>query len=86
MCFAEHHGLTFLAVLIKCSPILEKLELEIDIGHNYCYENETCSGILEKYSDVWLVHMKELEIQSFSNLKREMEFVKFILATSPVAS
>ncbi|KAM0017573.1 putative FBD domain-containing protein [Helianthus debilis subsp. tardiflorus] len=83
MCFDEDHGLTSLAVLIECSPILEKLELEIDIEPNHCYENETCSGILEKCPDVWLVHMKELEIQSFINLKREMEFVKFIMARSP---
>ncbi|KAI7734722.1 hypothetical protein M8C21_015429, partial [Ambrosia artemisiifolia] len=83
MCFADDHGLTFLAVLIKCSPNLEKIELEINTGHSCCYENEICCGKLEEYPDLWLESLKELEIRFFRNLKREMEFVKFILARSP---
>ncbi|KAJ0885184.1 putative FBD domain, F-box-like domain superfamily protein [Helianthus annuus] len=79
ICFIDDHGLTFLAVLIKCSPNLEKIELEICIVDYY----EICCGILEEYSDVRLEHLKELEITCFRNLKHEMEFVKFILARSP---
>ncbi|KAF5768848.1 putative F-box domain-containing protein [Helianthus annuus] len=79
ICFVDDHGLTFLAVLIKCSPNLEKIELEICIVDH----NEICCGILEEYSDVRLEHLKELEIMCFSNLKHAMEFVKFILARSP---
>ncbi|KAJ0701459.1 hypothetical protein HanOQP8_Chr10g0379611 [Helianthus annuus] len=71
MDFADHRLFTFLVVLIKCSPNLEKIVLEI------------CCGILEKYSDVRLEQMQELEIHYFSNLKHEMEFVKLIMASSP---
>ncbi|KAJ0531238.1 putative F-box domain, FBD domain, leucine-rich repeat domain superfamily [Helianthus annuus] len=81
ICFVDDHGLTFLVVLIKCSPNLEKIELEID--DCIVDDNEICYGILEEYSDVRLEHLKELEIMCFRNLKHEMEFVKFILARSP---
>ncbi|KAJ0881155.1 putative F-box domain, FBD domain, F-box-like domain superfamily protein [Helianthus annuus] len=81
MDFADHRLFTFLVVLIKCSPNLEKIVLEIDdcIGD----DEEICCGILEKYSDVRLEHLQELEIHYFSNLKHEMEFVKLIMASSP---
>ncbi|KAJ0523430.1 putative F-box domain, FBD domain, leucine-rich repeat domain superfamily [Helianthus annuus] len=81
ICFVDDHGLTFLVVLIKCSPNLEKIELEID--DCIVDDNEICCGILEEYSDVRLEHLKEFEIMCFRNLKHEMEFVKFILARSP---
>ncbi|KAM0017569.1 putative F-box domain, FBD domain, leucine-rich repeat domain superfamily [Helianthus debilis subsp. tardiflorus] len=71
MDFADHRLFTFLVVLIKCSPNLEKIVLVI------------CCGILENYSDVRLEHLQELEIHYFSNLKHEMEFVKLIMASSP---
>ncbi|MFS8031596.1 putative FBD domain, leucine-rich repeat domain superfamily, F-box-like domain superfamily [Helianthus anomalus] len=44
---------------------------------------EEQSRILEEYSDVWLEHLKELEIKLFGNRKPELEFMKFILARSP---
>ncbi|KAM0017571.1 putative F-box domain, leucine-rich repeat domain superfamily, F-box-like domain superfamily [Helianthus debilis subsp. tardiflorus] len=73
--------LTFLAVLLKCSPNLEHIELEAETGYND--ENEIYSGILEKYSDVWMEHLKELVIYYFNNSKPSMEFVKFIMSRSP---
>ncbi|KAI7734723.1 hypothetical protein M8C21_015430, partial [Ambrosia artemisiifolia] len=81
MSLDDDHHLTFLALLIKCSPNLEEIVLEAQMG--YKDENEICSGILEKYSDVWLENMKELKIAYFNNSKPFMEFVKFILARSP---
>uniref|UniRef100_A0A251TPU3 Putative FBD domain-containing protein n=1 Tax=Helianthus annuus TaxID=4232 RepID=A0A251TPU3_HELAN len=79
--FGDDHGLIFLLILIKCSPNLEKIEL--DIAEGIGDDNETLFGILEKYSDVRLEHLKELEIHYFSNLKHEMELVTVILARSP---
>ncbi|KAI7724943.1 hypothetical protein M8C21_005496 [Ambrosia artemisiifolia] len=67
----DGNGLAFLLLLIKCSPNLEKIKLV------------KCSILWEEYSDVWLEHLNELEIECFRNSKREMEFVKFILARSP---
>ncbi|MFS7981130.1 hypothetical protein Hanom_Chr10g00947361 [Helianthus anomalus] len=46
-------------------------------------ENKIYSGILEKYSDVWMEHLKELVIYNFNNSKPSMEFVKFIMYRSP---
>ncbi|MFS7983655.1 putative FBD domain-containing protein [Helianthus anomalus] len=78
MWFADGHGLAFLLVLIKCSPNLEKIKLEV-INVEY-------PVVWEEYSDVWLEHLNELEIICFSNSKHEIEFVKFILARSPKLS
>ncbi|KAJ0744980.1 putative F-box domain, leucine-rich repeat domain superfamily, F-box-like domain superfamily [Helianthus annuus] len=79
------HGndhLTFLVVLLKCSPNLEHIVLEAaELG--YKDENKIYSGILEKYSDVWMEHLKELVIYNFNNSKPSMEFVKFIISRSP---
>ncbi|KAI3761267.1 hypothetical protein L1987_51679 [Smallanthus sonchifolius] len=80
MCFVDGYGLGFLLVLIKCSPNLEKIKLKIDWDHD-CYEEYPV--VWEEYSDVWLEHLNELEIECFSNSTPEMEFVKFILARSP---
>ncbi|KAJ0523435.1 putative leucine-rich repeat domain superfamily [Helianthus annuus] len=81
MCLDGDDHLTFLAVLLKCSPNLEHIELEAKLG--YKDENEIYSGILEKYSDVWMEHLKELVIYNFNNSKPSMEFVKFIIVRSP---
>ncbi|XP_035842711.1 uncharacterized protein LOC110924093 [Helianthus annuus] len=78
--FADDYGLTFLAVLIKCSPNLEKLKIVSDTK-DHCDERESVK--LREYSHVWLEHLNELEIKYFTNKKQEMEFVKFILAKSP---
>ncbi|XP_076902577.1 F-box/FBD/LRR-repeat protein At1g13570-like [Bidens hawaiensis] len=80
MCLAEGYGLTILLILIKCSPNLEKIKLEA-MCHHDCVEEHSIAW--EEYSDVWLEHLNELEIDYFYNSKREMEFVKFILARSP---
>ncbi|KAJ0523431.1 putative FBD domain, F-box-like domain superfamily protein [Helianthus annuus] len=79
--FGDDHGLIFLLILIKCSPNLEKIELNIAEGIGD--DNETWFGILEKYSDVRLEHLQELEIHRFRNLEHEMELVTVILARSP---
>ncbi|KAM0058866.1 putative FBD domain, leucine-rich repeat domain superfamily, F-box-like domain superfamily [Helianthus debilis subsp. tardiflorus] len=79
-------GLTFLLVLFKCSPNLERIKLEVDTDEDFdkgTLKLEEYSVIFENYSDVWLEHLNELKIQHFSNLKPELELVKFILARSP---
>ncbi|KAI7732064.1 hypothetical protein M8C21_011362 [Ambrosia artemisiifolia] len=91
MSFHDGYGLTFLAVLIKSSPNLEKIELKIDPEHDICdliddpeiYEQYHSYVWLDHLSDLWLEHPNEMKIEYFSNLEPEMEFVKFILARSP---
>ncbi|KAJ0432730.1 putative FBD domain-containing protein [Helianthus annuus] len=51
-------------------------EMESDVLEEY-------SVTLEKYSDVWLEHLKELEISYFKHVKPVLELVKFILVRSP---
>ncbi|KAJ0667129.1 putative FBD domain, leucine-rich repeat domain superfamily [Helianthus annuus] len=82
--FNDGYGLTFVAVLIKCSPNLEKIVLEM--GDDDEIESdvlEEYSVTLEKYSDVWLEHLKELEIRDFEYVEPVLELVKFILVRSP---
>ncbi|XP_076910046.1 F-box/FBD/LRR-repeat protein At1g13570-like [Bidens hawaiensis] len=84
--FGDGYGLPFLCVLIKYSPSLEKIKLQVGSGHYDETEPdklEEYSVILEKYPDVWLEHLNELEIIFFENSKLEMEFVKFIVVRSP---
>ncbi|XP_076895551.1 F-box/FBD/LRR-repeat protein At1g13570-like [Bidens hawaiensis] len=80
--YNDGYGLTFLAILIKNSPNLEEIELEVQSGF---FSNEEYHwGIwLEYLKDVWLEHLIELTIFHFSNLEPELKFVKFILARSP---
>ncbi|KAJ0631834.1 hypothetical protein HanLR1_Chr17g0658371 [Helianthus annuus] len=84
--FVDYDGLTFIAILLKCSPNLEKMELEVDTDEDSDKETlklEEYSIIFENYSDVWLEHLNELKIQHFRNFNPELELVKFILARSP---
>ncbi|KAJ0680368.1 putative FBD domain, F-box-like domain superfamily protein [Helianthus annuus] len=80
ICFLQGYGLTFLLILVKCSPNLEKIKLEIDWDVS---GYKKYSVVWKEYSDVWLENLSELEIEGFNNLKPEMEFVKFILVRSP---
>ncbi|KAK1422290.1 hypothetical protein QVD17_25295 [Tagetes erecta] len=79
-CLYDRYGLAFLLALIRSSPNLEKLKIEIS-WHNESDDDYSVGW--EKYSDVWLEHLTELQISDFGNAKPEMEFVKFILARSP---
>ncbi|KAJ0667133.1 putative FBD domain, leucine-rich repeat domain superfamily, F-box-like domain superfamily [Helianthus annuus] len=79
-------GLTFLVVLLKCSPNLERINLETDGDEELDVEPvdlEDYSDIFEEYSDVWLEHLNELKFKYFRNYKPELELAKFILARSP---
>ncbi|XP_076895548.1 F-box/FBD/LRR-repeat protein At1g13570-like [Bidens hawaiensis] len=80
MSFHDGYGLDFLALLIKSSPNLEKIELWIDSNE---YEKYHSDVWLEHLSEVWLEHLIELQIVYIRKLDPELEFVKFILARSP---
>ncbi|XP_076903898.1 F-box/FBD/LRR-repeat protein At1g13570-like [Bidens hawaiensis] len=67
------------AFLIRSSPNLEKLKLMI--------YPDLYFGRLDKaesYSDMWLEHLNELEIEICSWRKNRLDLVKLILAKSPV--
>ncbi|KAJ0754194.1 putative FBD domain, leucine-rich repeat domain superfamily, F-box-like domain superfamily [Helianthus annuus] len=88
LCFGPSNGCAFLGVLLKCSPNLEKIKIEIETDDGYDEiesgnREEEFSLLLEKYSDVWLEHLSELEILYYRNVKLELDLLKFILARSP---
>ena len=51
---------------------------------DYESEDEMLFFTPPDYSGIWLENLKELEIDNFSNIEREVEFVKLILAKSPL--
>ncbi|KAI7742913.1 hypothetical protein M8C21_008718, partial [Ambrosia artemisiifolia] len=85
-CVSINHkyGFPFLFLLIRSSPNLEKLKLDV-----FCIdrhdEDEIASFTLKDYSDIiMLEHLNELEILDFNNVEIELDFVKLIMAKSPV--
>ncbi|GJV80982.1 F-box/FBD/LRR-repeat protein-like protein [Tanacetum coccineum] len=84
ICFVYDVGLCILVLLIRSSPNLEKLKVEIG-EHDYNFEEcEANFFTLKNYSHIWLKHLKELEIMKFGNRDNELDFVKLILDKSPV--
>ncbi|KAM0060447.1 putative FBD domain, leucine-rich repeat domain superfamily [Helianthus debilis subsp. tardiflorus] len=83
MSFVEGSRSALLSVLIKCSPNLERIYLHMawrSEGH------EEYPAVKDEYSNVWLEHLKKLDILFFSHshgMEFLMEFVKFILVRSP---
>ncbi|XP_071718680.1 F-box/FBD/LRR-repeat protein At1g13570-like [Rutidosis leptorrhynchoides] len=123
ICFLEDAYLQFLILIIRSSPNLEKLKLQVplncpvslishvikknietipftlifkvaklatqmlceDTGHwmNFI-EDENYTVPMQEYSDIRLEHLIELEIEDFENKNPDLDFVKLILAKSPV--
>ncbi|MFS7982139.1 putative F-box domain, FBD domain, F-box-like domain superfamily protein [Helianthus anomalus] len=78
-CMAYEYRILCYALLIRSSPNLEKLKLVIFCDLRY--------GLFEKrenYSDMWLEHLNELEIELWTKRRYRLDFVKLILAKSPV--
>ncbi|XP_076882875.1 F-box/FBD/LRR-repeat protein At1g13570-like [Bidens hawaiensis] len=83
ICFIHSCGLLIIALLIKNSPNLEKLKLEIlDDSWVEIYERRDLFT-LEDDSNIWLEHLNELEIVNMIYRDVELDFVKLILAKSP---
>ncbi|KAI3763940.1 hypothetical protein L2E82_13938 [Cichorium intybus] len=72
VCFQKQDELSSVLCVISSSPNLEKIELEVNLD------------LKDAYSGLKLDNLKELEITSFRNYAPEMEFVKLIMAKSPV--
>ncbi|GKB37186.1 F-box/FBD/LRR-repeat protein-like protein, partial [Tanacetum coccineum] len=83
ICFV-YVGLRILVLLIRSSPNLEKLKVEIG-EHDYNFEECEANFFTQKnYLHIWLEHLKELEVMEFGNRDNELDFVKLILAKSPM--
>lgn len=85
MCHVDICGLPFIVYLIRSSPNLEKLELQYQYIYPERFSRDKIRTVApQDYSGIQLEHLKELVIDHFAYLKHEMEFVKFILAKSPM--
>ncbi|GJX19732.1 F-box/FBD/LRR-repeat protein-like protein [Tanacetum coccineum] len=90
--FTQKCGLSFLVLLIRNSPNLEKLEIdnreldEDDSGmeDELCTEDELYSFTVDSYPDIWLEHLNEVHFRGFKDWGNELNFLKLILAKSPV--
>ena len=49
-----------------------------------CTEEELYSFTVDSYSDIWLEHLNEVHFKGFKDWGNELNFVKLILAKSPV--
>nr|GEW11752.1 hypothetical protein [Tanacetum cinerariifolium] len=81
--------LSVLVLVIKSSPNLEKLKIDYrKLGFftecGLFTHDDICSFSLKDYADIWLEHLNELHIRSFRNKGNELNFVKLILAKSPM--
>ncbi|CAI9278688.1 unnamed protein product [Lactuca saligna] len=85
VCFLEQDELSDALSVIRSSPNLEKIKIEPCLKHELCYR-ETCKDLLDlqDYSGINLDHLEELEITSVHNSAPEMEFLKLIMAMSPL--
>nr|GEZ95643.1 hypothetical protein [Tanacetum cinerariifolium] len=71
------------------SPNLEKLRvqqiIDDEIGQNILHLPSTVLFTsFEEYQDIWLGHLKELEVTNFNTMTEEWSFLKLILAKSPM--
>ncbi|CAH1416816.1 unnamed protein product [Lactuca virosa] len=79
VCFHNQNELSSILCVINSSPNLEKIKLKmIRPDRQYTMLD------LQDYSGINLDHLKELEIISFHKYTPEMEFVKLIMAKSPL--
>ncbi|KAL8227666.1 hypothetical protein R6Q57_015250 [Mikania cordata] len=85
VCLMEQDEISSIICMIRSSPLLVKIVFMM-------YDNDkppvqrTPNNFLdlENYSDLKLDHLETLEIEMFSNLAIEMDFVKLIMAKSAV--
>ncbi|KAJ0818433.1 putative FBD domain, leucine-rich repeat domain superfamily, F-box-like domain superfamily [Helianthus annuus] len=82
-CFSHKYGLPFLALLMRSFPNLEKFKLVMYEDY-WLDEDEMSAYTLEDYSDIMLENLNEFHILNYRDAEDELDFVKFILAKSPV--
>ncbi|KAL4586524.1 hypothetical protein LXL04_011160 [Taraxacum kok-saghyz] len=72
--------------VISSSPNLEKIKIKICWGHDQVHRKQSFKNLVDNkdYTCLNLDHLKELEITSFRDHALWMEFVKLIMAKSPV--
>ncbi|KAI3719917.1 hypothetical protein L6452_20823 [Arctium lappa] len=85
LCFAREVELRSALLLVTSSPNIQKIIMKMYYNPNVAV-SQTAMNLLDlhDYSNVILDHLREMEITNISNMKPEMDFVKLILAKSPM--
>ncbi|KAI7754346.1 hypothetical protein M8C21_006034 [Ambrosia artemisiifolia] len=83
--FGKEDEIRFVLFLVTSSPNLKKLKIEMNYNPTEAI-SQTANSLFDllDYSYVKLDHLDYLEITNFSNMKPEMDFLKLVLAKSPM--
>ncbi|KAI7754348.1 hypothetical protein M8C21_006036 [Ambrosia artemisiifolia] len=83
--FGKEAELRFVLLLVTSSPNLKKLKMQMTYNPTEAI-SQTANSLfdLQDYSYVKLDHLDNLEITNFSNMKPGMDFLKLVLAKSPM--
>ncbi|KAI7740079.1 hypothetical protein M8C21_011417 [Ambrosia artemisiifolia] len=84
--FANEDELSSVYLLVSNSPNIKKIKLEMCRYNPNEVVSQTAKDFFDvlDYSDISLEHLHELEITNFGGIKPEMDFLKLILANSPM--
>ncbi|MFS8028393.1 putative F-box domain, FBD domain, leucine-rich repeat domain superfamily [Helianthus anomalus] len=85
VCLLEQNEISSALCIIRSSPVLEGIIFQM-YDNDKLPVRQTPANFLdvEGYPDLKLDHLESLVIEMFSNLPLEMDFVKLIMAKSPV--
>ncbi|XP_071731783.1 F-box/FBD/LRR-repeat protein At1g13570-like isoform X2 [Rutidosis leptorrhynchoides] len=84
MSFLINNWLLIFILMIRSSPNLEKLTLEMKDLPWMNFDNSLYSVTMRDCSDIWLEHLIELEIENSDDTRHLLEFARLILAKSPI--
>ncbi|KAJ0683278.1 putative FBD domain-containing protein [Helianthus annuus] len=85
VCMTEQNEISSALCIIRSSPVLGGIFFLMYDNEKLPVQQTVTNFLdLEGYPDLKLDHLETLEIGNFSNLSLEIEFVKLIMAKSPV--
>ncbi|KAF7124413.1 hypothetical protein RHSIM_Rhsim12G0067900 [Rhododendron simsii] len=83
-CFGERDEVSVLICLIRSSPNLEKINIEAFPGATSAIPVDLDFSEVRGCLDVSLNQLREVEMENVSGTKPELEFIKLLLAKSPM--
>ncbi|XP_028111585.1 F-box/FBD/LRR-repeat protein At1g13570-like [Camellia sinensis] len=84
ICFGEVNEVSIVLCLIRSSPNLEKIIIEVCTHETTAIDHVLELLEIQDWSDVSLNQLREVEIRNLSGTRFELEFIKLLLAKSPM--
>lgn len=84
ICFEKVDEISMVLCLIRSSPNLEKIQLKACPGETVALDPVPEPLEVQGWSDISLNELREVEIHCVSGTRPELDFIKFILAKSPI--